>query len=237
MRLTIPVLYYHYIKKPTPDTRIKGLYTTASQLEWQIELLIRKGFNFITFRDIIDKKYNQGEKNIILTFDDGCETVYHNAFPILKKFNIRAVVFIVGDCIEKRNVIWPENENNEAINTLSHQQIREMDAYGIEIGSHALSHRHLTKLESGTVVKELTESKRILEDIIEKEVISIAYPFGSYNSNTIALTKAAGYEFGVTTAPGNNLAVSDFEIQRYSIKGNKLHHYWYFIKMINRISK
>ena len=106
MKQNIPILYYHFVKSPGKGATIKGLYTSVFHFEWQIKQLTKKGYNFITFEDVVLGKYDEKQKNIILTFDDGCESLYFNAFPILKKYNAKAVVYVVTDSIGKRDLLW-----------------------------------------------------------------------------------------------------------------------------------
>ena len=237
MDKNFPILYYHFIKAPGTKTRIKGLFTTTHHFEWQIKQLIKNGFTFITFEDIAKKQYNENNLNLILTFDDGCESLYFNAFPILKKYEIKAVVYVVAKSIGAKNLVWEQNENKEPLNILSKDQMLEMSAYGIEIGSHICDHVHLTNLSISNMKYELIESKRLLEEVLEQKIYSVAYPFGSYNTDVLKITEEAGYQFGVTTKIGNNLSTNNFELFRIPVKGYALRHYWYFYKTLKNILK
>jgi len=237
MDRNIPILYYHFVKSPTANTRIKGLYTNAIHFEWQIKQLIKKGFTFITFEDIIKKRCDETKKNVILTFDDGCESLYYNAFPILKKYGAKAVIYLVAKSIGDRNVVWPMNENLDPLNILTKEQILEMMEYGIEFGSHLCHHVHLPQLTKIEIENELFESKKILESEFGKEVYSVAYPFGSYNPEVLEIAKQTGYQYGVTTKNGNNIVTNDVELFRIPVKGYALRHYWYFVKTLKNINK
>lgn len=235
MEKDLSILYYHFIKAPSANTRIKGLYTTANHFDWQLRQLIKKGFNFVTFEDIVKGQYDVTKRNLILTFDDGCESIYFNAFPILKKYAIKAVIYIVAESIGKRNIVWEQNENKEPLNILSKEQIIEMANYGIEIGSHLCHHVHLPQLSKKDMKYELFESKHMLEKELNQKIFSVAYPFGSYNTDVIETTVEAGYQFGVTTKTGNNLSANNFELFRIPVKGYSLRHYWYFYKILKKM--
>ena len=235
MEKNIPILYYHFVKNPNKETRIKGLFTNKTHFEWQLKRLIKSGFTFITFEDIVLKKYDLTKRNLILTFDDGCESLYLNAFPLLKKYGIRAVIYIVAGSIGAKNIVWEMNENKDPLNILSKEQMLEMKTYGIEFGSHLCNHIHLPELTLNSIKDELTESKKILENELGINVYSVAYPFGSYNDNVLSLAKEAGYNYGVTTKMGNNSEANDLELFRVSVKGYSLRHYWYFYKIIRNI--
>lgn len=237
MERNIPILYYHFIKSPSANTRIKGLFTNTSHFEWQLKRLIKAGFNFITFEDIAQNRYDASKHNLILTFDDGCESLYLNAFPLLKKYGIRAVVYVVVGSIGAKNIVWEQNDNKDPLNILSNEQIAEMADYGIEIGSHLCNHVHLSQLSAADARQELSESKRLLENELGKQIYSVAYPFGSYDDKVLEMVEEADYRFGVTTKMGNNLSANDYELFRISVKGHALRHYWYFYKTLNKLIK
>ncbi|MEI7503879.1 MAG: polysaccharide deacetylase family protein [Paludibacter sp.] len=237
MEKDIPILYYHFVKNPNATTRIKGLYTNAIHFEWQVKHLVKNGFTFITFEDIAKKNYDINKRNVMLTFDDGCESLYYNAFPILKKYGIKAVIYVVAKSIGDRNVVWPLNENLDPISILTKEQILEMTSYGIEIGSHLCHHVHLPQLSLSEIKNELFESKQILENELGKKIYSVAYPFGSYNNEVLEIALLSGYLYGVTTKAGNNLTTNNLELYRISVKGYALRHYFYFYKTIKKLLK
>jgi Predicted xylanase/chitin deacetylase len=237
MEKNFPILYYHFIKAPEATTRIKGLYTTPNHFDWQLKRLIKKGFTFITFEDVANKRYDVNKRNAILTFDDGCESSYVNAFPILKKYGIKAVVYVVAGSIGARNIVWKDNENKDPLNILTKEQLVEMSNYGIEIGSHLCDHVHLPRLSDKDKRHELVESKRLLEAELGRPIYSVAYPFGSYNDDTLKIAAEAGYQYGVTTKSGNNLQADNLELFRIPVKGYAFRHYWYFYKIVKNIFK
>jgi len=234
MEKNFPILYYHFIKSPDSKTRIKGLFTNEAHFEWQLKQLIKNGFNFITFEDIAKKRFDITKRNLILTFDDGCESLYENAFPILKKYGVKAVVYVVTESIGARSIVWEQNEFKEPLNILTEKQILEMAKFGIEFGSHACNHVHLPQLSSENLKNELINSKLILEKLLKLEIYSVAYPYGSYDKNVLELASEAGYKFGVTTKKGDNTQTGNLELNRVAVKGHALRHYWYFYKLLRR---
>ncbi|MEI8084983.1 MAG: polysaccharide deacetylase family protein [Paludibacter sp.] len=237
MEQDIPILYYHFVKNPSVNTRIKGLYTNPVHFEWQVKRLIKCGFTFITFVDIVKDNYDINNKNVMLTFDDGCESLYFNAFPILKKYGIKAVIYVVAKSIGARNVVWPLNENIDPLNILTKDQILEMTNYGVEIGSHLCNHVHLPQLTQSEIKVELLLSKQILETELGNEIYSVAYPFGSYNNEVLEIAEQVGYKFGVTTKKGNNMTARNIELFRIPVKGYAFRHFWYFYKTLKSLLK
>ena len=100
------------------------------------------------------------------------------------------------------------------------RQVREMHTAGIEFGSHAHSHHLLTTLSQADVAREVRESKKQIETILDAPVTTFAYPNGNYNNDAIAELKAAGYRLAATTRKGINTAwTSPFELRRINVNG------------------
>jgi peptidoglycan/xylan/chitin deacetylase (PgdA/CDA1 family) len=105
------------------------------------------------------------------------------------KYGFTAAVFPVSGFIGKRSswdVVADEKHMDEA-------QLREISRYGIEIGSHTVTHPCLPYLDQTDLVRELTESKNVLEGIIDKRVSTISFPFGSWNDRAWSTAIEAGY--------------------------------------------
>ena len=104
---------------------------------------------------------------------------------------------------------------------LSWTQVAEMLRNGISFGSHACSHRILCNLSEDEQLRELTESKRILEEKLDRPVTALAYPNGDFDSNVIKHAKAAGYTIAFSTIRGFCGAASD----KFAIPRVNLHDY------------
>jgi len=130
------------------------------------------------------------EKSIVITFDDGYADNYANAFPILKELDMKATIFVISN--------FTDNDGYY----MTSQQLKEMSDYGIDIQSHTASHLHLNELSYEEQLNELKTSKEKLESITGKPVISVAYPFGDYNDNSVKASKDAGYSLSFTTNRG-----------------------------------
>jgi peptidoglycan/xylan/chitin deacetylase (PgdA/CDA1 family) len=118
-------------------------------------------------------------KPIILTFDDGSETTYTTALPILQRYGFTGVSYIV------RNYLGIPRY-------MSADQIRGLYAAGWEIGSHGLSHIELTS-QPRKHEAEVIESRRRLEKLLGVPVLSFAYPFGVYDDDSLIYVRNAGY--------------------------------------------
>lgn len=200
----IPVLMYHYIRvNPWPiDTVGFGLSTPPQTFAEELDYYKSKGYTTITLSDlkkvleystyleIKDKEPpfvtpptppKLPPKPIIITLDDGYEDAYTQAYPLLKQRNMEAVSFVITGFVGLPNYLtWDE--------------ISEMDKSGVfDMESHTVHHYALTHSDDKTLMNELTQSKKDLEDHLKKPVPWIAYPYGNVNDHVEEFAKKAGY--------------------------------------------
>lgn len=157
---------------------------------------------------------------VIITFDDGSESVYKNAFQILKSNDIKATIFVISDLISGLNE-WDIKNGEIADRLLSHEQIREMVEYGIEIGAHTRTHPYLTAMPPDKAYNEIIESKKNIENIFNIKVNFFAYPYGDFNAAIKKAVKKADFLGACSTKPGIVEANADFfELHRIDMKWN-----------------
>mgnify|MGYP001579813851 FL=1 len=192
---TAPILIYHYVEyvKDEKDTIRKSLNITPYVFVKQIETLKNAGYTFVTASeliDILDGKIKLPQKPIVITFDDGYRDFYTDVFPILKKYDVKAVAYIVSGFLDKPNYMYA-------------WQLKEIARSGlVEIAAHTIHHYSLKGLEAQTTKYEIEESKITLEKLIGISVVSFAYPDGSFDMQAIKLVKSAGFKSAVTTLHG-----------------------------------
>lgn len=191
----LPVLMYHRVVEQAPAASKYNVYVTRETLEEQFRFLKDRRFEAITFTDLLTRRIP--EKPVILTFDDGYEDNYHHLLPLLKKYGMKAVVYLLGDRKHKNN-FWdiPQGEPEAAL--LKERQIKEMSQSGlVEFGAHSLNHAKLTELKPAEIRKEVEGSKKALEKLLGKPVVSFAYPYGLLNGEIKKITAQAGFTFGI----------------------------------------
>ncbi|MBI5868059.1 MAG: polysaccharide deacetylase family protein [candidate division Zixibacteria bacterium] len=220
-RYEIPVLCYHRVIADSDPRRGHGIWVTASQFEAHLSYLKRVGFHPITFAQLKSvNRLDRRERYIILTFDDGYADNYDIAFPLLRKYGFTAVIFPV---LGLKDNAWDTagDPGQPGLPLLNREQIQEMAAFGIEFGSHAMTHRSLPSLTAAEIAAEMTQSKAELEQIVGREVDVIAYPYGEYNDAVKQAAAQSGFRYGVTTDHGP-VAISDdlFAIRRIIVFPN-----------------
>lgn len=202
----VPIVMYHHIRTFTDTSDQIGfnLSVPPEKFESQLDYLQAQGYQTINFSDITSK--NIPAKPVILTFDDGYENFYQNAYPALKKRGMTATLFAIVR-MQGGDYMTPD-------------QLKEISANGIEVGSHTLSHPDLAQASSEKSLQEITESKADLEAIIGKKITSFCYPAGKYNANTITQLQSAGYTYAVTTKSGLASFKNPFELNRYRMNND-----------------
>jgi peptidoglycan/xylan/chitin deacetylase (PgdA/CDA1 family) len=115
---------------------------------------------------------------------------------------MKAVVYILADRKHKTN-FWDIPLGEAEHKLLSSSQILEMQKTGlVEFGSHSFRHNRLASLKRPEIEKEVEGSKKALEAFLKKPVLSFAYPYGVFNEEIKAITRSAGYTFGLTVKHG-----------------------------------
>ncbi len=237
----------------------------------------------------LDGEASLPPRAVAVTFDDGFEDTYRYAFPILKRHEIPATVFVATGYVDSGEPFWfelaaylvyrvdpfdlhvgtdgirlpsgpsiPERTrslrlvhdilkrlpNAQRLSLLSdwaHRfapqiahgavgvgrpmswaQVREMATAGIAFGSHSVTHPNLTQITDRDLEWELGESKRVIEEKLQREVRALAYPIGnrdSFDARVIEATRRAGFALGVSYLPGANAlpGLDRFELHRHGI--------------------
>ncbi len=143
------------------------------------------------------------ENHVLLTFDDGYDDLYDELLPLVIEHGYTPVIYLVADRIGDSNV-WDQANGLRARNLLTLDQIREMQKYGVEFGSHTLTHPWLPGVSDAQLRREVSDSKQRLEDMLGIEITSFAYPFGGVDRRVRSAVASAGYKLAFTTMPGLN---------------------------------
>ena len=198
----IPILMYHNIDE---NDTVSKLSVSPHSLEKQIAFLIKKKYDIISLLELITTENGIQRKKVSITFDDGFVNNYRCVLPIVKKFNIPAAIFIITDRVgTERYVSWDE--------------IREMAAHGISIGSHTKTHRPLTDVSEVEAREEIIGSKKILEDTLGMDIDLFSYPLGAFNDEILNIVRRAGYVCACATNPPKKYFDTDpFTLRRIKV--------------------
>ena len=187
--MAVPILMYHSIIDNNNNSIPIKLF------EKQMLLMKKMGYETINFDNL---NRIQNKKKFIITFDDGYENIFVNAFPILKSLNFKATCFLIANKIGGYNE-WDKNKNNFIkMKLMNLNQINEWVKNGFSIGSHTMDHLDLTKLNYKEKINQITSSKQFINEMFNVKINSFAYPFGLYDAESQNIVKKY-YSFAVTT--------------------------------------
>jgi len=222
MGSSLPILVFHTIENLSAPISFSPLVFRNG-----IAKLHEGGYQTLSLLKLVDY-LRQGkpfpEHSLVITFDDGYQTVYHEAFPILQCYGMSATVFLTvgGKGTERPGDRLPPFKGRPM---LSWHEIREMHRWGIDFGAHTLTHPDLTRLPVNRIEMEISHSKAIIEDALGDSVSSFAYPYGCYNKQCkeIAMENfacACSTKLGLVTAGSDLYALE--RIDTYTFRSDRL---------------
>jgi peptidoglycan/xylan/chitin deacetylase (PgdA/CDA1 family) len=217
--MIVPVLLYHKIDWPAPDSRVRGGFTPPARFARQMAYLKRRGFVFYTASELVEHFREHGEfprNSVALTFDDGWKDNYTNAFPVLKRLGIKATIFVIPSCIGQTSA-KAQAEGESGREHLSREEILEMSRHGIEFGSHSMNHRLLHEIAPPEVEFEIEESKRQLEGLLQKDCKVFAYPAGFFTEQARRVLERTGHLAAFTTHYGPASPLDLYALNRIEV--------------------
>lgn len=235
----LPILMYHSVDhKPN-----SSVVTQPANFEKQMRAVKGAGYHTITPFELYDYYYNNGklpENPILITFDDGYLDNYTYAYPVLKKLDMEATIFLITSRIGHKG----EPGYPYEIPKLTWEQIAEMGDY-ITVQSHTWDlHRKVTSKDGKSlsllatplningkwetdeqyrarITNDIQQSVETIKEKTGYESVMISYPYGDYNPTVIDVAKELGIKLGVTVQKGVNADYSkEYELKRITVNGD-----------------
>jgi peptidoglycan/xylan/chitin deacetylase (PgdA/CDA1 family) len=204
-KYVVPVVMYHKVelgKTFAPDA------VSPENFRWQCAYLKKRGYRVIPLDQLVSMirdgvaARQLPRKTVVITFDDGYENNFTDAFPILKEFGYSAIFFMPIEVIGIKGY-------------MSWEQIQEMMKTGMQFGSHSMRHLILPSLSAVEQREGIFESKRVLQQRLGFPIDYFAYPIGGFNDEIKRMVQQAGYKGALTTNRGKDRWERDvFEIKR-----------------------
>ena len=216
------VLAYHSVH----PTRRGPLTVHPSDFERQIEWLVRCGLSSTTLDTKLQALHHSQPpvgKQVVITFDDGYEDNLRFAQPILQRYGFTGTVFVVASLVNTNEILEPDLSVAQYGGKPSNYQILSWDEVlalvdsGWQVGSHTMTHPHLTTIDASRVRWEISESKAVIEDKIERPVNTFCYPAGHYNSDIMEEVRLAGYHGAVATPRARVLTDTPYSMLRIGV--------------------
>lgn len=222
---------YHSISEHVGKEKHNKWRVKPKDFEKQMNWFYKNNWESFTISELV-KLDEIPKKSFVVTFDDGFEDNFLNAFPILKKYNFKATIYLVPN--QKTNH-WEEKNTSVLSNLLNNEQILQMQNSGlIEFGSHTLSHVNLSTINDEQLLNELKKSKEEVEKITNQECEAFAYPYGKFDDNIVNSVKRVGYKNATVVKRGLFKKDDDvFTIKRVGILGTE--SFFDFLLKISRV--
>ena len=210
--IKVPILMYHRIDRITPRLPpiTQRLTVTPADFAREMGWLRAHRYHALTEETLLaalERGAPLPTRPVMITFDDGYRDVLGKAAPTLKRLRLHATAFVITGRISGSDssfLTWP--------------QLRQLERDGIEIGSHTVTHRELTRLSDAGALHELTASRAALEQYLHHPVPWLAYPAGAEDARVVGLARRAGYRLALTTHSGATQNGSDpLELRRLEI--------------------
>ena len=186
----VPVLMYHKIDENSKESKLS---VSPESFKAQMKFLRDNNYNVLSLSklaDLVKSKRPIPYKTVAVTFDDGYENNYTNAFSSLKEYNIPATIFMPVNKIGKKGY-------------LTWSQLKEISFNGIDIGSHTLSECYLPDIKDDDKLwDEISYSRKSLRAKIPGASDFIAYCSGGFNEKIRQMVIDAGYKGACATNPG-----------------------------------
>ncbi len=229
--IAVPIIMYHSILK---NSHLGKYVITPEEFENDIRYLSEHKYNSITMTDLINYVYNNGDiplNPVIITFDDGNLNNYLYGQPVLKKYNMKAVVSIIGSFTEAFSK-EPYPTSDPAYAHVSWDQIKAMSDSGyFEIQNHSYDLHHISKRNGAKRLKgESLESYRsmLVSDVMKLQnklnatcgitPNTFTYPFGAISKDSNEILKEMGFKATLTCLEGVNLINKEKKDPLYGLK-------------------
>ncbi|MDR0288388.1 MAG: polysaccharide deacetylase family protein [Clostridiales bacterium] len=210
----VPIIMYHRLM---PAAKPHTYTITPEMFEQDLVYLQKCGYHTVTMTDLINYVYNGiplNEKSVMISFDDGDESVYKYAYPLLKKYNMKAVAAIIGGITDQYT---EESKNGGYHPHMTWSEVREIyDSGYVEIQNHTYN-LHVNGAigllkkqgeDDGAYEKrlkaDLDKFQERCAEMIGFKTTTVAYPFGCMNKGSEKIIKELGYQATLSSCSGVN---------------------------------
>jgi peptidoglycan/xylan/chitin deacetylase (PgdA/CDA1 family) len=208
------VVCYHAVSDSWPHV----LAVSPARLERQLGILLWLGYRPARLPSLLGAR---GRALLHVTFDDAYASV-SRALPILERLGVPCTIFVCSDyAVDGRPLAIPELAREaeaypRELATMGWERLRALPGELVEIGSHTVSHAHLTGLADSELAAELGDSRRRIEDELGRPCRYLAYPFGEQDARVRAAAREAGYTAAFALAGGPR-PVDDYALPRIGL--------------------
>ncbi|MEU8968468.1 polysaccharide deacetylase family protein [Streptomyces monashensis] len=192
------IAMYHSVGDCSDDPY--RITVSPDRLERQLRWLRRQGLRGVSVSELLAaRSRGEGRYLVALTFDDGYADFLDNALPVLARWDCTATLFVLPGRLGGVNTWDPLGPRKRLLTAAG---VRRAADAGVEIGSHGLTHRDLTRADDAQLRDETAESRALLADLTGAEVTGFCYPYGTVDRRAVEAVRAAGYGYACAIDPG-----------------------------------
>ena len=202
----LPVLMYNHLLQQ--KSKLNKYTISPEEFEADLEYLTKKGYTTVLVQDLIDFVQNGRalpNKPVMITFDDGYQSVYTYAFPLLQKYNMKAVVNVIG----KQADLYSQGDDHSVNYAhMTWEELKTMQQSGlIEVQNHTYdlhksagrngiqkkSDESLSAYEQ-VITQDLSKTQDRIETELGNRPTAFAYPFGKISRQALPILKKIGFQ-------------------------------------------
>lgn len=201
-RGTCVILYYH-------DVPVEQRKRFARQMDAIVRCAVPISVDNL-------EKLEDSRHHVAVTFDDGFQSVIKNALPELALRRIPITIFVPTDHLGQKPA-WlndPDDSGSQQV-VMSVDQLKALDSNLVSLGSHGVTHSNLLLLNEDKAGREIYQSKHFLENLLKKNINTLAFPYGAYNETHVKLARQAGYKRVFSILP--TLVANEYVIGRVAV--------------------
>lgn len=218
----IPVLMYHEVS-PSPHASFRRYTVTLRDFTRQMRWLATFGYRTIDLDTLARARLSRGslpKRPVVITFDDGFQGCADHAVPVLRAHGFTAAFYLVTGLVGATSR-WLLPELGMELPLMSWDTVRALAAEGFQCGAHTVTHPRLPGLDPARRRAELVDARRRLEDELDRPIVHLAYPYGSFDPDVRAAAAEAGYLTACSTRAGLSGADDDLlALRRITIYGH-----------------
>lgn len=207
-RKPVPVLMYHEVRVPPAGAPNPGLFVSAETFAGQAAWLQRSGYRGVSMEQLRNAwagRARMPRRPVVLTFDDGYDSVYRNVVPVLKRLHWPGVLYLQLGATRSPDGV-------------SRAQVTRMVHDGWELGSHTINHLDLTTVAAAQLREETAGARDLIRRWFHRTPKDFCYPAGRVNASVIKAVRRAGYLTATTTQPGLATPAKPYEIKRIRVE-------------------
>jgi peptidoglycan/xylan/chitin deacetylase (PgdA/CDA1 family) len=207
------MLMYHSIRRMANDPN--QLCTSPERFEAQMLYLKQCGLRGVSMRELHKAMSTGDTKGLVgLTFDDGYEDFLQSAVPVMERLGFSATVFVVANMLGGQSSWKSVYEPIPGLKVLEAEELREISARGMEVGSHSMTHVLLCDLDPELLEREVNDSRRVLSEALGETVIGFSYPYGGLDN---AVVQAVQREYAYACSVKQQVERSAYDLPRIPV--------------------